>query len=229
MSSLVELRKVQKVYSQVPTPVLAEVNLQITPGERLVILGASGSGKTTLLHLLGLLLKADEGQVLMDGADAQVWSEHKRASWRRSNLGYVFQDFGLIPELTLEENVELPLRIAGIKSQAGLAKELLAQVGLAGRRKSFPSEVSGGESQRVAIARALIGQPKIVLADEPTGNLQRQQGEEIANLFRKLQHELGFSLVVATHNEEIAELLQARVFRLSSGSLECQGNGGNAQ
>lgn len=226
MSKIVELHDVWKSYPQLPNPVLSGLNLQIAPGERIVILGASGSGKTTLLHLLGLLLKGDQGQVFLAGSDAQTWSEQQRASWRRANLGYVYQDFGLIPELTLEENVELPLRIAGLKPQKGVALELLAEVGLASRRKSFPSEVSGGESQRVAIARALVGQPSLVLADEPTGNLQRGQGEEIALLFSKLQAELGFSLVVATHNEEIAPLLEAQVFRLSSGSLDFQGNGG---
>lgn len=223
---LIELCDVKKDYPRLPSPVLDGVNLVVNLGERLVVLGASGSGKTTLLHLLGLLLKADGGQVLLGGEDAQLWSEHKRASWRRANLGYVFQDFGLIPELTLEENVELPLRLAGMKPKAGVGQELLAQVGLSGRRKSFPSEVSGGESQRVAIARALVGRPQLVLADEPTGNLQRQQGEQIAHLFKELQKELGFCLVVATHNEEIARILQARVLRLSSGRLEFHGSGG---
>lgn len=217
MSSYVQLRGIYKRYPRLPQPVLKNLRLDLQRGDRLVILGESGAGKTTLLTLLGLLLKADQGQVLIEGEDAQNWDERRRARWRNQNLGYVFQDFGLIPELTLEENVNLPLRIAGISPRKFLGRELLAEVGLSGRESSFPSEVSGGESQRVAIARALVGRPKLVLADEPTGNLQREQGHEVGRLFHRLQEELGFTLVVATHNEGLISILKARSLRLACG------------
>lgn len=219
MTNFVELVDIWKSYPNLAEPVLQGVNWKFLKGERLVVLGASGSGKTTLLHLLGLLLKADQGQILLEGKDAQLWSEQERAKWRSSNLGYVYQDFGLIRELNLVENVELPLRIAGLEPERKLAVELLGEVGLGGRKSSFPSEISGGEKQRVAIARALIGRPKLVLADEPTGNLQRAQGEDVVLLFSKLQKELGFSLVVATHNQELASVLEANVLELQSGNL----------
>lgn len=220
MPDFLELKGVQKGYPKLAAPVLDGVDLTISPGERLVILGASGSGKTTLLHLLGLLLRADGGEILIGGENTATWPEQKRANWRNKYLGYVFQDFGLIPELTLKDNVSLPLRIAGERQIENQAKKLLAAVGLAGRENAFPSEISGGESQRVAIARALIGSPKLVLADEPTGNLQQQQGMQIAQLFQELQRDLRFALVVVTHNEQIAHMLQAKILRLSSGLLE---------
>lgn len=219
MTKLIELIDVWKTYPSLSEPVLGGLNLEVNQGDRLVVLGASGSGKTTLLHLLGLLLKADRGAIYLEGDNAQEWSEERRAKWRCFNLGYVYQDFGLIPELNLVENVLLPLRIAGVNPEKYLALNLLEEVGLFGRKNAFPSEISGGEKQRVAIARALIGRPKIVLADEPTGNLQKGQGDEIALLFRKLQKELGFGLVVATHNQELAPILEARVVKLSSGIL----------
>lgn len=219
MASFLELQQVVKGYPSSPQPVLNDVDLQIELGERLVILGNSGAGKTTLLSLLGLILRADQGRILIEGEDAQQWTEKKRALWRNRSLGYVFQDFGLIPELNLEDNVNLPLRIAGVRPSKWQGRELLQRVGLDGREHSYPKELSGGEVQRVAVARALVGSPHLVLADEPTGNLQRNQGEEIGHLFLELQQELGFSLVVATHNERLVSVLQAQPLWLYDGRL----------
>lgn len=224
MARFLMLQNVTKGYPKSPQPILIDLDLEIKRGERLVILGHSGAGKTTLLGLLGLILRADEGQVLVDGEDAQQWSEKKRALWRNRSLGYVFQDFGLIPELNLEDNVNLPLRIAQVPRNQWQGRELLNKVGLEGRERAYPKELSGGEVQRVAIARALVGSPQLVLADEPTGNLQRTQGEQIGNLFLKLQQELGFSLVVATHNERLVHLLRAQPLWLYDGKLHLNRN-----
>lgn len=220
MSEFIRLENVTKGYPKLQEPVLKNLNLKLRAADRVVILGASGSGKTTLLHLLGLILQPDTGRVLIDGDDSGKWSKSTRASWRRSNLGYVFQDFGLVPELSLVENVELPARIGQRPLPQQKAASLLAGVGLAGRKNAFPSEVSGGESQRAAIARALVNTPRLVLADEPTGNLQRSQAAQIARLFLEFQAQQRFCLVVATHNEELAQLLEARTFRLVEGKLQ---------
>ncbi|HHU62513.1 MAG TPA: ABC transporter ATP-binding protein [Natronincola sp.] len=215
MISLLEFRNVCKGYPKLSVPVIDGVSFKIEQGERIVVLGASGSGKTTLLQLMGLLLRPDSGNVLIEGEDVQDWSESKRSRWRNQNLGYVFQDFGLIPELNLVDNIELPLRIAGLRTSGLDGMKFLSEVDLCGREKAFPAEISGGESQRVAIARALVGHPKLILADEPTGNLQGQQGKQIAELFKRLQVKLGFTLIVATHNEDLIELLDAKTWILS--------------
>lgn len=220
MSKLITFENVCKEFPKLSHPVLNQINFEVSQGERIVILGASGSGKTTLLHLMGLLLQPNQGRVLIEGVDTEGWSEQKKARWRNKNLGYVFQDFGLIPELNLLENIELPLRMANLRPDSSEGIKLLSEVGLLGREKAFPAEVSGGESQRVAIARALVGHPKIVLADEPTGNLQKQQGKQVAELFIRLQKRLGFALVVATHNEDLVDLLEAKVWRLSEGLMK---------
>src|SRR5690554_5707707 len=216
--SLVSLHEVSKSYDG-STAVVMAVNWDILPNKRLALLGSSGSGKSTLLALLGLLLRPSNGQVLIDGQDVWQWSERKRATWRMENLGYVWQDAGLLPELTILENVNLPLRIRKVPQKQWNGSELLHRVGLGNRMLSYPRELSGGEAQHVSIARALVGFPRLVIADEPTGNLQSQQGEDICRLFLDLQRDLGFALVVATHNEVLVENLQAEPNWIKDGRL----------
>lgn len=220
MTKLLTFENVYKEFPKLSTPILNNVNFQVEQGERIVVLGASGSGKTTLLQLMGLLLQPNQGRILIEGMNTEKWSEQKKAKWRNENLGYVFQDFGLIPELNLLENIELPLLMANLRFDSSIGTKFLSKVGLNGRENAFPAEVSGGESQRIAIARALVGHPKIVLADEPTGNLQKQQGEQVAELFKRLQEKFGFALIIATHNEALVDLLEAQVWHLSEGLIK---------
>jgi len=199
--------------------VLNDVTWDVPPGARFVILGSSGSGKTTLLTILGLLLRPSAGNVIVENEDVWRWPEQRRATWRTENLGYVWQDSGMIPELTLLENVNMPLRIRGIPKGRWRGSELLFRVGLGQRASAYPNEVSGGEAQRAAIARALVGSPRLVLADEPTGSLQRRQAREICDMFLELQEELRFGLVVATHNEALVKYLDAEPLWIYDGSL----------
>lgn len=216
--SLVILRGVGKSYEP-SVSVLSDINWSITPGERCVVLGSSGSGKSTLLSILGLLLRPSQGEVLVSGENAWRLSEKVRAAWRSAHLGYVWQDAGLLPELTILENVNLPLHIRDIPKREWNGRELVDRVGLTRRAHAYPSALSGGEAQRVAIARALAGSPSLVIADEPTGNLQQRQAEDICRLLLELQAELKFGLVVATHNETLIKHLQADPYWIVDGGI----------
>lgn len=216
--SILTLHSVGKRYGHWPL-VLSSISWHIPANTRFVILGSSGSGKTTLLSILGLLLRPSEGQVLVQGEDVWQWPERRRSAWRTANLGYVWQDAGLLPELTLLENVNLPLSIRRIPKGEWNGKELLDRVGLGNRTGAFPHHISGGEAQRAAIARALAGSPRLVIADEPTGSLQRSQAQAICRLLLELQEELGFGLVVATHNEALVEYLKASPLWIVDGCL----------
>lgn len=216
--SLVTLVGVGKLYEP-SVRVLSDIDWSVAPGERCVVLGSSGSGKSTLLSILGLLLRPSQGEVQVEGENAWMWPEKKRAAWRTAKLGYVWQDAGLLPELTVLENVNLPLHIRGIPKKKWNGQNLLERVGLGRRSHAHPSELSGGEAQRAAIARALAGSPSLVIADEPTGNLQQRQAEDICRLLLELQEELEFGLVVATHNEALIKYLQADPYWIIDGSL----------
>jgi putative ABC transport system ATP-binding protein len=223
MRPILEVREVKKSYrmGKVLVPALCEVSFDVREGEFLTIFGPSGSGKSTLLHLMGCLDRPDDGEILIDGSNVLKLSDDKLAELRLTKMGFVFQFFNLLPKLTALKNVELPLTIAGVPEKEALekAKEMLNLVGLEARMNHRPSELSGGEQQRVAIARALINNPKIVLADEPTGNLDTKTGWEIIQLMKKLNEDKGQTFVVVTHDPHISETAD-RIIYLKDGLIE---------
>ncbi len=216
--SLLEARGVGRAYGG--RWVLRGVDLTVAPGERLALLGPSGCGKTTLLNLLGGLDRPDEGRVTLAGEDLGAAAPARLAQLRRERLGTVFQFFHLIPTLTARENVELPLQLLGWGREAleARAGDLLEAVGLAPRAEAFPRELSGGEMQRVAVARALAGRPGILLADEPTGNLDSTAGERVLALLAELTEREGAALVMVTHSEAAAAACH-RIVRMKDGRI----------
>ncbi len=222
---IVEAKHVGKGYrvGKSRLEVLNDVNWRIERDRWTALLGASGSGKTTLLNLLGGLERPDRGELWFDGELMNRWSGRQLARFRAHRLGFVFQSYQLLPELTLLENVTLPSRLAGMAPRQcrGKALELLERFGLAARLKHHPTELSGGEQQRAAIARALIKAPEILLADEPTGNLDRLSGEAILELLEDLRRTENLTIVMITHNEEIARRADA-VVRLCDGIIAAE-------
>tara|TARA_B100000508_G_scaffold141089_1_gene146236 strand:- start:1664 stop:2353 length:690 start_codon:yes stop_codon:yes gene_type:complete len=198
--------------------VLSEINLEVTSGESLAIVGPSGSGKTTLLGLCAGLDRPTLGRVELVDKSIGELSEDQRAVLRRDNVGFVFQNFELISSLTALENVSLPLDLIGAKSSRHTAMELLEKVGLKDRAHHYPTQMSGGEQQRVAIARAFSNNPKIVFADEPTGNLDEETGAKIEDILFNLNQEKGTTLVLVTHNLELANKAH-RIIELKQGKL----------
>ena len=217
-----ELRGAAKRFGQGATEVVAvrDVDLSIGEGEFVALVGPSGSGKTTLLQLLGGLDRATEGEVLFEGKDLSRLGDGALSTLRLRTFGFVFQQFNLIPTLTAAQNVEVALAPAGTgrSDRQERVRTLLEAVGLAGRAEHLPSQLSGGEQQRVAIARALANEPRVVLADEPTGNLDTETGEEIIELLTALSSERRQTIVLVTHNPEIAKRA-ARVVRMQDGRL----------
>lgn len=200
-----------------PLPVLKGVDFSLSEGEMAFMVGRSGSGKSTLLHLLGGLDRASGGNIFFKGNDLSHMNERELAIYRNKKIGFVFQFFHLLPELTLFENVLLPSLMASSPSP-GRARELIRRVGLRGREGHFPSELSGGEQQRAAIARALVNQPEIVFCDEPTGNLDDETAEIVFGLLTRLHQETGLSLVIVTHDEGMAHRFE-NIYRLHDGIL----------
>jgi len=196
--------------------VLRDVSCVIPDGARVAIVGPSGSGKTTLLGLLAGLDTPTAGKVLLDGADLGTLDEDARARVRGEKVGFVFQSFQLIPSLSAQENVQVPLELRGERDAAARAKDLLARVGLAGRGHHLPAQLSGGEQQRVAIARAFVNRPKLLFADEPTGNLDAATGQRIIELLDSLNRDEGTTIVLVTHDSALAERTQ-RIIRLRDG------------
>jgi len=198
-----------------------DVSLEIHSGEFVALLGASGSGKSSLLNLLAGLDSPSEGSVVVEGENLAAFSRQRLSEYRRNTVGMIFQSFNLIPSMTVIENVELPLRFAEVErnQRAGLAMSALEKVGLVGRLSHRPVELSGGEQQRVAIARALINRPRILLADEPTGNLDSRTGTEVMDLIRSLNETLEMTVVLVTHERNLAEKYAARLISMADGKV----------
>lgn len=226
---LLECRHLGRVYAdgQQQLEVLKDVNFTIAAGELMAIVGSSGSGKSTLLHMLGGLDKPSSGEVLFRNEVISRWSSNKLADWRNQALGFIYQFHHLLPEFTALENVAMPLWIAGHKRAVGLerAEQWLVKVGLANRQQHRPSELSGGERQRVAIARALVNEPAMVLADEPTGNLDATTAAQVFDLMLKLNDELDTAFVIVTHDQTLAAKLP-RTLHLQHGQLVAAGMDG---
>ncbi len=221
-SSLLVARALTKVYRGVGevVTVFQDINLTIHKGEMVAIVGASGAGKSTLLHLLGGLDQPTSGTVFLDDFDMFKNGELQLAAMRNRRIGFVFQFHHLLPEFSALENVMMPLLIGGQQQTVatGLARELLQRVGLEKRMAHRPGELSGGERQRVALARALVASPKLLLADEPTGNLDQRTGEEVFGLLRQLHTEEQLTSIIVTHNEQLAATCD-RVLHLAGGTL----------
>lgn len=218
---LISIRKVSKEYNRLDTPVIAlrDVSLQISKGEFVSIVGPSGSGKSTLLHILGALDRPSAGVYKLNGVAVSSLDDNALSKIRRTKIGFIFQVFNLIHQLNVLENVMLPLQYDGVEDGAARAKatECIARVGLSSRAMHTPSELSGGERQRVAIARSLVINPSVLLADEPTGNLDSVTGEHILTLFEELRDE-GHTVIVVTHDRGIA-LRADRVIALRDGEI----------
>jgi putative ABC transport system ATP-binding protein len=223
MSDLILLDDVHKSFREGDRErvVLRGAGLAVAPGEWLALLGRSGSGKSTLLNLMGGIDLPDRGEVRVDGHSINRMTERERTLFRRNRIGFVFQFYNLIPTLTVLENLLLPLELAGTDDRSGRerAVELLDAVGLADRAAGYPDRLSGGEQQRVAVARALVHRPSLVLADEPTGNLDAESGAQVLALFEELVRRGGTTLVMVTHSEEVARLADRVVF-IRDGLLE---------
>jgi len=218
---MIALKNVHLAYSAAGAsiPVLADASLHVTRGESVAIIGPSGSGKTSLLLVLTGLETPDSGSVIFDGVELHTQSNDARADLRRDKIGIVFQNFHLIPSLTARENVVLPLDIAGSDNACIRAGELLERVGLGHRMDHYPNAMSGGERQRVALARALIHQPALIVADEPTGNLDNQTGDAVADLLFELNQESDATLILVTHDPALAARCDSQV-RLHEGQLK---------
>ncbi|MFH1561299.1 MAG: ABC transporter ATP-binding protein [Patescibacteria group bacterium] len=218
---LLEIKKVEKTYQMdgIQVNALRGVSLKIQKGEMVSIIGPSGSGKSTLMHIIGCLDRPTTGQVLLAGKDLAKLSDDQLAQIRNRQVGFIFQTFNLLPRTSALKNVELPLTYAGMgeNDRIKLAKEKLAAVGLANRLDHHPNQLSGGQQQRVAIARALINNPDIILADEPTGNLDSKSGKEIMKMLKDL-HRSGNTIILVTHDQEIAKQAQ-RVITIRDGQI----------
>jgi len=209
MNPMIQLQQVDKIYrtEEIETVALENVNLDVKKGEFLAVMGPSGCGKSTLLNVMGLLDMPTSGKVILDGKETFNMKDKELAKFRNEKLGFVFQSFHLINSLNVLDNVELPLlyRNVSASERRERAEEVLKKVGLSHRMRHFPSQLSGGQCQRVAIARAVIGNPFIILADEPTGNLDSKMGAEVMDLLHKLNQEDGRTIVMVTHDENMAK------------------------
>lgn len=219
---MIKLSNVSKVYrtDTVETLALNNINIDIKDGEFVSVMGPSGCGKSTLLNVMGLIDVPNEGSVMIDEKDMSGYGEKALAKFRNEHLGFIFQSFHLIGDLPIIDNVELPLLYRGLSSseRKNRAKEALASVGLSNRMNHYPNQLSGGQKQRVAIARAIVGTPSLVLADEPTGNLDSVLGNEVMDILLRLNEERGTTLVMVTHDENMAKKTH-RIIRLYDGSL----------
>lgn len=217
---MIELNNVNKVYrtKTIETTALSDISMSVKEGEFLSIMGPSGCGKSTLLNVVGLLDEPSSGNVTIGGSSLPAYNTKAMARFRNEKLGFIFQSFHLIPDLTVRDNVELPLlyRKVGAKERRRMSEEALESVGLKNRMSHFPNQLSGGQKQRVAIARAVVGNPKIILADEPTGNLDSVMGNEVMDILLRLNSENNTTIVMVTHDENMAKRTH-RLMRLYDG------------
>lgn len=220
MPKILNVANLKKSYQngQKDLVVLDDISFEIEAGETFAIVGPSGSGKTTLLGLCAGLDRADTGKIELCGTELNSLNEDERALLRNKEVGFIFQDFQLLPTLTAQENVAVPLELQGAKDATTVAKELLGKVGLSERLHHYPSQLSGGEQQRVALARAFSNRPSILFADEPTGELDEATGQKIIQLLFNLNKAAGTTLVIITHDMELAEKTQ-RILRLKGGKI----------
>lgn len=220
MLRLVDIKKHYNMGDGNIVKALDGVNIEINQGEFVCIIGPSGSGKSTMMNILGCLDVASEGKYFVDDVEISKFSEDQLASLRNDKIGFIFQGFNLLPRLTAFENVELPLIYQGknAKERKEIVVKALEMVGMDDRKNHRPSELSGGQQQRVAIARALATHPKVILADEPTGNLDSKSGEDVMNILRRLNREQGVTIAVITHNVEIANLSE-RIVKIFDGKI----------
>jgi putative ABC transport system ATP-binding protein len=217
MKDFIRLEHVSKIYGDIRA--LDDISLTIDQGEFVAVLGESGSGKSTLMNMIGTLDRPDEGRYYFEGENILHYDDRRLSIYRNRVIGFIFQGFHLDPSLTALENVTMPLVYSGIRprNRQQLARQALEQVGLAKRMTHRPSQLSGGQKQRVCIARALVGRPKVILADEPTGNLDRKSGEMVMDLLTKLWQE-GYTVIMVTHNEQQARRA-ARILEISDGKV----------
>ena len=220
MKTMIELKGINKIYrtDEIETQALENVNLEVKKGEFLSIMGPSGCGKSTLLNIIGLLDTPTSGTIEINGTHTEAMDDKQLAAFRNKTLGFVFQSFHLINSLNVIDNVELPLLYRKMSSseRTALAKQVLERVGLSHRMRHMPTQLSGGQCQRVAIARAIIGNPEIILADEPTGNLDSKMGAEVMALLKELNEKDGRTIVMVTHNEDQAKQT-TRIIRFFDG------------
>jgi len=219
VNGMIELENITKVYhmGKVEVPALRGVTLSVQQGEMVALIGASGSGKSTLMNIIGFLDKPTEGRYILEGVDVSQLNDNKLAEMRNKKVGFVFQTYNLLPRASALSNVELPLVYGGSGQKRKRAMEALERVGLAARARHKPTELSGGEQQRVAIARALVNNPSLILADEPTGNLDSSATAEIISIFCRLNQE-GITIVMVTHEPDVAAQAK-RIIRLLDGQI----------
>jgi putative ABC transport system ATP-binding protein len=217
---MIQLKSIEKVYrtDRIETVALADVNITVAEGEFISIMGPSGCGKSTLLNLMGLLDAPTRGEVQINGAPIQSYRDRALAAIRNKEIGFVFQTFHLVSDLSVLDNVQIPLlyRRMSNAERRSQAEKALDRVGLSARMRHFPSQLSGGQQQRVAIARAIVGRPRILLADEPTGNLDSQMGDEVMGILKTLNHEDKTTVVMVTHDQQKADQTE-RIVRLFDG------------
>lgn len=223
MKNILKLDHLEKEYGQKENKVVAlkSINLEVDKGEFVAIVGTSGSGKSTLLNLIGGLDTPTKGQIFVRDEEISLLKNRELTKYRRDSIGFVFQNYSLMPVLSVYDNVALPLSLSGKKVDHGYIKELLTELGIWDKRRKYPSELSGGQMQRVAIARALVNKPAILLADEPTGNLDSNTTSEVMDMLRESNRKFNQTILMVTHNDALAKVCD-RVIRIEDGQVQTE-------